>query len=408
MMRIHTILSCLVLIAFMLFTGCGGDASEEGGSHAQESSGEQVHPDPERLPHVNVTPTAVSDAVPCDLSSVPASLERLQAHIDGNDAMADAHRIPVDVPDTGTVEVASLNENLVLILVTLPGMEELWSYHIPTESAEQVATRGQGPGELMFPTDLTVQGAEVYVAMGTMRIAMFTCEGASCTHRKDVRTQFQPTQIEVSEDGFATTGQLPLRGETEIDALDGAIHHVDPTGTLVGSFGEPYQTNTWMVDDHFTRYNRLAVLGDGSHAVHYDAIPRLYTYDSDQTLRHIIEIEDFLQPTFVYEDGSRSVYREDDHSRLGQLNALVDDIAFLAVSTVQLSVPSESIGTGDAVEVIYDYYLVGATSGCASHFEREEIDTEYGAGDRFRWVPTKHHLLRIGEGSVHLAELDGA
>ncbi|MES3630807.1 MAG: hypothetical protein PPP56_11645 [Longimonas sp.] len=395
----------------MLFTGCGGDASEEGGSHAQESSGEQVHPDPERLPHVNVTPTAVSDAVPCDLSSVPASLERLQAHIDGNDAMADAHRIPVDVPDTGTVEVASLNENLVLILVTLPGMEELWSYHIPTESAEQVATRGQGPGELMFPTDLTVQGAEVYVAMGTMRIATFTCEGASCTHRKDVRTQFQPTQIEVSEDGFATTGQLPLRGETEIDALDGAIHHVDSTGTLVGSFGEPYQTNIWMVDDHFTRYSGLAVLDDGSHVVHYHTFPRTYTYGPDQELRHVTEVEDFLEGTFVYREegnGSISVIREDNYSRIKQLNALVDEYAFFTVATVQMDRPSETMEVGDEIRYLYDHYLIRSNSGCASHLGREDIAAEYKVDDRFRWVPTKHHLLRIGEGSVHLAELDGA
>ncbi len=322
--------------------------------------------------------------------------------------MADARRIPVDVPEHTFVETASLNQDLVLILVTRPGMENLWSYHIPTDSVEQVAPRGEGPGELMFPTDLAVQGSEVYVSMGTMRIATFTCEGTSCTHHGDVRTQFQPTQIEVSGDRFATTGQLPLRGETEIDALDGAIHHVDSAGALVESFGDPYQTNTWMVNAHFARHNRLTVLDDGSYAIHYDAIPRLYTYGSDLTLRHVVEVEDFLQPTFVYEDGIRSVYQEDDHSRMQQLNTIVGDIAFLSTSTMQLSVPSESIETGDEVQLTYDYFLVGATSGCASHFEREEITGEYGESYYFRWVPTKHHLLRIGEGSVHLVEPDGA
>lgn len=407
-MSIHTIPAYLVILVLVLFTGCGGDASEADPSQPSDSSGEQVHPDPDRLPHADVAPIAVNEAEPCDLASVPPSLERLQAHINGDDAMDDAHRIPVDVPETSAVELASLNENLILILVTIPRISELWLYHIPTDTAERVAPRGEGPGELMFPSDLTVQGSEVYVSMGTMRIATFTCEGASCNHREDVRTQFQPTQIEVSGDRFATTGQLPLRGETEIDALDGVIHHVDSTGTLVESFGEPYQTNAWMVNAHFARHNRLAALNDGSYAIHYDAIPRLYTYGSDLTLRHVVEVEDFLQPTFIYEDGHRSVYREDDFSRLGQLNALVDDVAFLSSSTRQLSVPSESIETGDEVQLTYDYYLVGATSGCASHFGREEIEAEYGKGYDFRWVPTRHHLLRIGEGSVHLIKPDGA
>jgi hypothetical protein len=358
---------------------------------------------PERLPHAEVSPVSVSDAAPCDRSSVPASLERLQAHIEGDDAMADARRIPIDVPGESQVEVASLNENLVLILITLPRISELWSYHIPTERAEQVATRGQAPGELMFPSDLAVRGSEVHVAMG-MRIATFTCEGASCTHRENIRTQFQPTQIEVSGDRFSTTGQLPLRGETEIDALNGAIHYVDSTGTLVESFGESYQTDVWMVSAHFARYKQLASLDDGSHVVHYDTFPRVYAYGADQTLRQVIEIDDFLQPTFVYEDGRRSVFQEDNYSTIKHLSALTEGTAFLTVATVRMDRPSEAMETGDEIRYLYDHYLIGGTSGCASYLGREDVAAEYGVDDRYRWVPTAHHLLRIGEGSVHLVD----
>ncbi|PEN05544.1 hypothetical protein CRI93_12675 [Longimonas halophila] len=399
----------VVLAALVLLAGCGGnhtDAENIQDRSPRASSGEQVHPMPERLPHAEVSPVSVSDAAPCNLTSVPASVERLQAHVEGNDAMADARRIPIDVPGGSDVEVASLNENLVLLLITLPRISELWSYHIPTERAERVATRGQGPGELMFPTDLAVRGSEVYVSMGTMRIATFTCEGASCTHREDIRTQFQPTQIEVSGDRFATTGQLPLRGETEIDALDGAIHYVNPTGTLVESFGEPYQTDVWMVSAHFARYKQLASLTDGSHVVHYHTFPRVYAYGADQPLRQVIEIDDFLQPTFVYEDGRRSVLREDNYSRIKQLNALTEGTAFLTVATVRMDRPSEAMETGNEIRYLYDYYLMGATSGCASHLGHEDVAAEYGVNDRIRWVPTEHHLLRIGEGSVHLIDRD--
>lgn len=406
-MSTHAISSCLTIFALMLFAGCGGNDTENTDrSPDSAKSGEQVHPMPERQPHADVKPISVSDAEPCDLSSVPASLERLQAHIDGEDAMADAHGISVDVPEINAVEVTSLNEDLILVLTTKPGSEELWSYHIPTDSAEQVATRGEGPGELMFPSDLAVRGSEVYVSMGAMRIATFTCEGASCTHRKDVRTQFQPTQIEVSGDRFATTGQLPLRGETEIDALNGAIHHVDSTGTLVGSFGEPYQTDVWMVGAHFARYKQLASLGDGSHVVHYHTFPRIYTYGSDQELRHVIEIDDFLQPTFVYEDGHRSVFREDDYSSIAHLNAINESVAFSTVVTRQLEKPSELMENGDEIRYLHDHYLIGGTSGCVSYLGREDIDGEYGVDDSFQWVPTEHHLLRIGEGSVHVVSTD--
>lgn len=399
----------VVLAALVLLAGCGGnhtDAENIQDSSPRASSGEQVHPMPERLPHAEVSPVSVSDAAPCDRSSVPASLERLQAHIEGDDAMADARRIPIDVPGESDVEVASLNENLVLLLITLPRISELWLYHIPTERAEQVATRGQGPGELMFPSDLAVRDSEMYVSMGTMRIATFTCEDASCTHREDIRTQFQPTQIEVSGDRFATTGQLPLRGETEIDALDGTIYYVDSTGTLVESFGEPYQTDVWMVSAHFARYKQLASLDDGSHVVHYHTFPRVYAYGADQTLRQVIEIDEFLQPTFVYEDGRRSVIREDNYSRIRQLNALTEETAFLTVATVRMGRPSEAMETGDETLYLYDHYLIGGTSGCASYLGREEVAAEYGVDGQFRWVPTAHHLLRIGEGSMHLIDRD--
>lgn len=403
-MSIHKTLSCLLILALVLLTGCGGDDADT--DSTQDSSGEQVHPMPERLPHAEVSPVAVSDAAPCDRSSAPASLARLQAHIEGDDAMADARRIPIDVPENIAVEVASLNEDLVLILITLPRISELWSYHIPTESAEQVATRGQAPGELMFPSDLAVRGSEVHVALGTMRIATFTCEGASCTHRDDIRTQFQPTQIEVSGDRFATTGQLPLRGETEVDALDGAIHYVDPAGTLVESFGESYQTDVWMVSAHFARHKQLASLDDGSHVIHYHTFPRVYAYGADQTLRQVIEIDEFLQPTFVYEDGRRSVIREDNYSRIKQLSTLTEKTAFLTAATVRMDRPSEAMETGDEIRYLYDHYLIGGTSGCASYLGREDVAAEYGVDDRYRWVPTAHHLLRIGEGSVHLINLD--
>lgn len=396
------------ILALGLLVGCGEDTSEAENPQVSNSSEEQVHPTPERLPHADAAPISVSEAEACDLTSVPASLERLQAHINGDDAMARANRIPVNVPENSMVELASLNEDLVLILVTRPGMEALWSYHIPTDNVSQVARRGQGPGEVMFPNDLAVQGSKAYVSMGTRRIATFACDSASCTHRKDVRTQFQPTQIEASGDRFATTGMLPLRGETEIDTLRGTIHHVDMAGTLTGSFGESYQTNAWLVKEWFAKNKGLAALLDGSYAVHYNIIPRLYTYDSNQTLRHIIEIDDFLQPTFVYGDGRRSTLRAANYSRISQLSALVGDLAFLSVSTVQRGASLETIEEGDEIQIAYDYYLMGGTSGCVSHLGRQNVAAEYGGGDRVQWVPTEHHLLRIGGGSVHLIKQETA
>lgn len=392
LVQIATILTVLIGIL-----GCSSDESTTNVDQDESVQGAQIHPQAERFPHADVAPLNTADAEACNVSSVPTALGRLQMHLTGDDVRYALHHIPVNVPEDRTVRVASLNQDLVLILTTRPGLEELSAYHLPSDSAFQVADRGQGPGELLFPTDLTVRDAMLHVSMGDRRISTFHCEDASCAHRQDVRTEFQPTRITVDGDHFATTGMLPLQGETGLSALTGAIHRVDTTGAFIESFGEAYQTDAWMINERFTRHGDLTTFSDGAHAVQYDIIPRLYLYDPDDALSHVLEIDNFKQGTFSYENGTRSVMEDDAFSRILQLHAVGDRLAFMTVLT-QRERSSET-----ATNHTYDHYVVGTNPFCVSQLGKE--DTADGAQSG-RWVPTDHHLLRIEDGSVYLANLD--
>lgn len=390
-----------IVIILTVLIGLWGCSSDQPATDADQSASLQdthTHPQTERFPHANVTPLSTAEAEACDLSLVPVALERLQRRLAGDDVRHALHRLPVNVPEEEHLRIASLSEDLVLILTTRPGIEELNVYHLPSDSAFQIADRGQGPGELLFPTDLTVRDAMLHVSMGDRRISTFHCEDTSCTHRSEVRTQFQPTRITVDGDHFATTGMLPLQGETGLSTLTGAIHRVDTTGTFIESFGQTYDTDAWMITERLTRHGDLTTFSDGSYAMHYDVIPRLYLYDPDGALIHALAIDDFKQGTFSYENGSRSVIENDAFSRIVQLHAVGDRLAFMTVLTQR----GRSSETAD--NLTYDHYVVGSDPFCVSQLGRE--DTARGAKSG-RWVPTDHHMLRIENGSVYLAKLDG-
>lgn len=394
----HCFRMVIILTVLIGLWGCSSDQSATDADQSASLQNTHTHPQTERFPHAIVTPLSTAEAEACDLSLAPIALMRIQRHLAGDDVRHTAHRIPVNVPEDRTVRIASLSEDLILILTTRPGLEELNAYHLPSDSAFQVADRGQGPGELLFPTDLAVQGTEVHVSMGNRRIATFSCTDASCIHRRDVRTEFQPTRITVDGDHFATTGMLPLQGETELSTLTGAIHRVDTTGTFIESFGQTYDTDAWMITERLTRHGDLTTFSDGSYAMHYDVIPHLYLYDPDGALGHVLKINDFKQGTFSYENGSRSVIEDDAFSRIVQLHAVGDRLAFMTILTRR----GRSSETAD--NLTYDHYVVGTDPFCVSQLGRE--DTARGAKSG-RWVPTDHHLLRIEDGSVYLADRGG-
>ncbi|NBB86854.1 MAG: hypothetical protein GVY12_11640 [Bacteroidetes bacterium] len=382
------------VLVIALLAGCSSDqAASEHDQHEQEA-GLQIHPQTERFPHAHTAAIRTGDADSCDLSGSASPVERLRTDLDAEHEV-EVQRIPVNVPESQHVRLAPLGEDLVLILTTRPGLEELSAYHLPTDSTFQVADSGQGPGELLFPTDLAVHGNEAYVSMGDRRIATFTCEQSSCTHENDVGTDFQPTSLSAHSGQFTAMGTLPLRGETALSSLEGALHRVDASGTVVDSFGESYQTEAWMVNERFTRQGSHTGFSDGAFAVHYDLIPRVYLYGRDGALTDVVEITEFEQGTFTYENGHRSMVQEDTFSRIGQLHAIRDDLLYFTVTTGR---GSASQSENAEVDLTYDHYVAGTSPTCVSLIGTESITGESG----HTWVPTDHHLLRIKDGTVYL------
>lgn len=386
--------SLLVILFSVAFIGaCSSDQESPEHDQRKQEAGLQIHPQADRFPHANATTIHTESAKNCDLSNIPPSLERLRTNFDSENEVK-VQRIPVNVPESQSVRLASLSEDLVLILTTRPGLEELSAYRLPTDGTFQVADRGQGPGELLFPTDVAVNENQAYVSMGDRRIATFTCEGSSCTHQNDVRTDFQPTSLSAQGGQFTAMGTLPLRGETALSSLDGAIHRVDASGTVVDSFGESYQTKAWMVNERFTRQGNHMGFSNGAFAVHYDIIPRLYLYGPDGALMDVVEITEFEQGTFTYENGHRSVVQEDTFSRIGHLHSIGDGLLFFTITHREGSMPSQNA----EVHLTYDHYVVRASPTCVSLIGTESITGESG----HTWVPTNHHLMRIEDGAVYL------
>ena len=375
-----------------MWTGCSTDSENQ--SEGAQSVNEETHPIPDQIPHADTSPLQAKEADACDLADIPESLRALQQHI--HEEQTDLKRIPIDVSEHQMARVVSIDADHILVMDTKPPTVQAFVYHRATDTASLIAKAGEGPGEINFPTDVAVDARRAYIAMGTQRIASFFCASGVCDHEEDIRVEFQPTALAMSDDHFVTTGILPLRDETEISSLSGAIHRVDMSGDHIDSFGEAYQTEAWLVNEFFTRNSSLVSFDDGSYAVHYDIIPRLYVYGADHTLRKVLEIDNFEQPTFEYEDGRRSILQEENYSRVTQLNALEGNLAFLTVTT-------RSNTSAELTEYVYDHYVMGVESGCVSHIGTEEEKAEGGA----RWVPTDHHLLRIEAGSVYMGETEG-
>ena len=337
----------------------------------------------------------MADACPLPESFGP--MWHLVSYID-NEWMEHADIIPgLHVGDDQRVRVASVDVDRVLILDrTFPG-SNLWIHNLDTDEVISLAGNGQGPGELMFPTDLIVDENVAYVSMGDRRIASFICDATTCTHERDVRLQFQPTGIGRMEASFSAIGTLPLQGDTGLDELPGAIHIVDETGSYLQSVGVPYSTDRWLVTDMLLRDGGI-VSGPGDwHGVYYSILPYIYIYQYDGTLDSIIDIDrSFHQGTVESEPGSISIVRESDHSRILEVNTVGDVYLFVTVRSVMDRVLGEAHHTSN---FSFDYYLIGLESSCATHVGREEYTGSVGLG---RWFITDQHLLRVQDGSVYM------
>jgi len=385
-----------LLAIILLLTSCSVEESEQAGTPPPEM---QTHPVQERIPHSDVTPTQADQAEACDLSSLPQSIELLEAWIGKSDASRDESRIPLEVGEAQYTQIESVTSNVLLVLSTQDGFEGLWSYRILQEDTTRVAQSGQGPGELNFPQDIDVHNGNAFVATPA-RVHTFSCDSESCGYKEGFSTPFQPTGIAVTSDNISTMGMLPLRGDTEIDSLDGAVHRIDSSGQLVRSFGDTYESNSWLVREWFIRNGGIASFQDGAIAIHYGGIPKIYFYGADSGIDEIIAVPNFNQGTFSANSERRSIIQEETYSRISTLRAIGEKHALVVVKTItdrDMEKPQAPVSYS------FDYYITAHDPACVSHLGTEEVTTQDGGPE---WIATDYHLLRIQEGEVYLIDSD--
>lgn len=383
-----------LLAIILLFTSCSVEESEQVGTPSPEM---QTHPVQERIPHSDVTPTQADHAETCDLSSLPQSIELLEARIGKSDASRDESRIPLEVGEAQYTQIESVTSNVLLVLSTQDGFEGLWSYRIPQEDTTRIAQSGQGPSELNFPRDIDVHDGNAFVTTPA-RVHTFSCDSESCRYKEGFSTPFQPTGIAVTNDNISTMGMLPLRGDTEIDSLDGAVHRIDSSGQLVWSFGKTYQSNNWLVREWFIRNGGIASFQDGAIAVHYGGIPRIYFYGFDGEISEIIGLPNFKQGNFNANLERRSIIQEKAYSRISTLRAIGEKYALVVVKTIT---DRDMDNPESPVSYSFDYYITAYDPACVSHLGTEEATTQDGGPE---WIATDYHLLRIQEGEVYLID----
>ena len=386
----------LPLLSIALFVStatCSGESdNDKQTADRRTADGRIVHPIDDKLPHKEVDPVVVNreDRCASDKEYVTQVREAVEQQNTGR-------RLDLNLPAHNHVEVASLDENTLLVLNTKPRANALWQYDLRKDRAIKVAGRGKGPGELDFATDLAMQGDTVYVAQSSMQIDAFFCGSGPCQYERTIHTGFQLRNLASRADGkFVAMGLLPLQKDrAELEALEGALQVLTPKGEVIESFGETYDTDAWLIKSYYKRGANVDYgKGTNTYALSRKSLPYLYLYGKSGSIEKVYKIEYYEENITNYnpETKRRGTPDQDRFSRILRIKILESGPLFLTSETVLRESPkTEDVET----HTVFDYYLINSVNECL--IDSEDKITISGG----EIILTNEHILRIQEGSMY-------
>ncbi|WP_456424898.1 6-bladed beta-propeller [Rhodocaloribacter sp.] len=187
------------------------------------------------------------------------------------------------------VEDLAVNDNNGLLLLD-SRYNEVRFFDLEGRLIHVLGGPGKGPEEFEAPAALLLSPERrLIVADRKYRLKIFEPKDPGYSYDKTIILPSAPNDICALNDNLYIQ-QFSRKSNTTIDVLS-------PTGEVLFSFGETYQTNNWVVKLHFARGKVACFPSEQTVVVGYELLPLLYGYAPDGTLKWVTRLKDFTPPS---------------------------------------------------------------------------------------------------------------
>lgn len=281
------------------------------------------------------------------------------------------------------LKVKYLEEGKYLVLDT--NNYVLYLYNSNKKSSRVINAESQGPKDLSWATDISVNGDSVYISTLDFRYIVYYCD-VKCKHERTKRIPYQARSISATRKGVFLTTQQPLREKRKrTENMDGIIYNSSLGGN---TFGRGYQHDGWLVKDKVNK--SLMEAGGTEKVVAFKYIPYIFVYD-EKSIEYKAKIESFKLPKFLYDDerGALSVNKNEEWSVITSIKEINESEYFISVRNMRnISEP--------VVESLRTYYL---NTNKKLFVRRKEYKTDKSL--KFEPIITESRTLYYQSGRIY-------
>jgi hypothetical protein len=321
----------LILFTGLLIISCTNDHETDPTVDGAVSldQGYTPHPQPDKMAHPDITPEVAELKDPDDIPDYfPAPLTLLYSFINDIEYNSNKKELSVLTSSHHSFHAASIDSETLVFLDESD--ERLIQYDLTNGEYENLAPRGRGPGDILFPRAMQMHDQRIYIGMQGFRISIFNCRPDTCKFERTINTDYNNYSVAPSDKQLAVLG-LPRfghEGDTNPENIDQKIIHIlNEEDEPEYSFSRAYQHLAPIVREQMNSNGNIEAFPlVHTYVLTHNFYPYIYLYNFEGSFLNKIRIPNFKQGYYDFSERERiGQFRHNDNTNIAHTTKIDEE-----------------------------------------------------------------------------------